>query len=223
VYPFHYFLPVSSRAHAGSDEEGWLCCRISSRAPSGRYPSAPPARPGSAAPCARTWQSGCLILVPGSGSDSALAATAGAAPHLAVVAVAKRRRLAASLRAPELAASRLRLAQGPARADNLAPQGGCPATIGSQAQPGKFPVAVFGMIRQDPPDNVPRCAARQVEYEVGVLRHYHSLCAPAAMIQSPCGNQSPRNVLVGTDERSDRTCGGTRPPAVPSWRLRDVR
>ena len=32
------------------------------------------------------WQSGCLILVPGSGSDSASAATVGAAPHLAVVA-----------------------------------------------------------------------------------------------------------------------------------------
>jgi len=39
VYPFRYFLPVSL-AQAGSDEEGWLCCRISSRAPVGRYPSA---------------------------------------------------------------------------------------------------------------------------------------------------------------------------------------
>jgi len=57
--------------------------------PGGPLPVRAAARPGSAAPCARAWQSGCLILVPGSGSDSALAATAGAAPHLAVVAVTK--------------------------------------------------------------------------------------------------------------------------------------
>jgi hypothetical protein len=54
--------------------------------PGGPLPVRAPARPGNAAPCARAWHSGCLILVPGSGSDPALAATAGAAPRLAVVA-----------------------------------------------------------------------------------------------------------------------------------------
>jgi hypothetical protein len=43
----------------------------------------------SGVPCAPAWQSGCLILVPGSGSDSAPVATASAAPHLAVVAVSR--------------------------------------------------------------------------------------------------------------------------------------
>ncbi len=42
------------------------------------------------ASCAPAWQSGCLILVPGSGSDSAPAATAGAAPHPVVVAAFRR-------------------------------------------------------------------------------------------------------------------------------------
>jgi len=98
---------------------------------------------------------------------------------------------------PERPASRPRPARGPAWPDNLAAQGGGAATIGSQAQSGKFPVPVFGVIREDPPHDVPGRAARQAEYEVGVLRHYHSLCAPAAMIQSACGNQSQRNVLGG--------------------------
>jgi len=39
VYPFRHF-PFVSSAQAGSDEEGWLCCRMNSRAPGGRYPSA---------------------------------------------------------------------------------------------------------------------------------------------------------------------------------------
>ncbi len=43
----------------------------------------------SGAPCAPAWQSGCLILVPGSGSDSAPVATAGAAPHLAVATASR--------------------------------------------------------------------------------------------------------------------------------------
>ena len=55
--------------------------------PGGPLPAHVSARAGSAAPCAPAWQSGCLILAPGSGNDSAPAATAGAAPHLAVVAV----------------------------------------------------------------------------------------------------------------------------------------
>lgn len=44
------------------------------------------ARAGNAAPDAPAWQSGCLILVPGSGSDPVPATTAVAAPHAAVVA-----------------------------------------------------------------------------------------------------------------------------------------
>lgn len=58
--------------------------------PGGPLPVRATARAGSAAPCAPAWQSGCLILVPGSGSDSAPVATAGAAPHLAVAAVFNR-------------------------------------------------------------------------------------------------------------------------------------
>jgi hypothetical protein len=54
--------------------------------PGGPLPVSALARPGNATPCARAWHSGRLILVPGSGSDPALAATAGAAPRLAVVA-----------------------------------------------------------------------------------------------------------------------------------------
>jgi len=46
-------------------------------------------RSHGAAPCARTWQSGCLILVPGSGSGSAPAATAGALSQLAVAAISR--------------------------------------------------------------------------------------------------------------------------------------
>ncbi len=45
------------------------------------------ARAGNAAPDAPAWQSGCLILVPGGGSDPAPATTAASAPHAAVVAV----------------------------------------------------------------------------------------------------------------------------------------
>jgi len=48
------------------------------------------ARTGDAAPDAPAWQSGCLILVPGGGSDPAPAATAGVALHLAVVAASIR-------------------------------------------------------------------------------------------------------------------------------------
>ena len=55
----------------------------------GPLPARAVARAGCA-PCAPAWQSGCLILVPGSGSDSARAATVGAAPHLAVVAAFRR-------------------------------------------------------------------------------------------------------------------------------------
>src|SRR5258707_570848 len=124
--------------------------------------------------------------------------------------------------APERPAGRPRLALGPAWPDNLAAQGGGPATIGSQAQPGKFPVPVLGMIGEDPPHDVPGRAARQVEYEVGVLRHHHSLCALAAMIQSgPWESVAAKRAWLG--QMSDRTRGGSRPPAVASWRLRDVR
>jgi len=42
---------------------------------------------GGAASCAPAWQSGCLILVPGSGKGSAPAATADAKPRLVVAAV----------------------------------------------------------------------------------------------------------------------------------------
>ena len=48
------------------------------------------ARRSSAASSAPALQSGSLILVRGSGSDSASAATVGAAPHLAVVAAFRR-------------------------------------------------------------------------------------------------------------------------------------
>jgi len=79
--------------------------------PGGPLPVRAAARPGSAAPCARAWQSGCLILVSGSGSDPALAATAGAASHLAVVALPERHGAGRATpvsgwsRAPELSAS----------------------------------------------------------------------------------------------------------------------
>ena len=58
--------------------------------PVGPWPVRVALRAGGAAPCAPAWQSGCLILAAGSGSDSAPAATAGAAPHLVVVAVLRR-------------------------------------------------------------------------------------------------------------------------------------
>ena len=97
---------------------------------------------------------------------------------------------------PEVVAESAFLCASGPRPDNLAAQGGYAATIGSQTQLGKLPVPVLGVVREDPPRDVPGRAARQVEYQVGVLRHYHLLCAPTAMIQSACGNQLPGNALV---------------------------
>lgn len=48
------------------------------------------ARTSDAAPDAPAWQSGCLILVAGGGSDPAPATTACVALHLAVVAASIR-------------------------------------------------------------------------------------------------------------------------------------
>jgi len=88
VYPFHNFLSVSLRT-SRSGRGGLAVLPDQLQDPAGPLPVRAVTRPGSTAPCARAWQSGCLILVPGGGSDSALAATAGAAPHLAVAAVCK--------------------------------------------------------------------------------------------------------------------------------------
>jgi len=120
---------------------------------------------------------------------------------------------------PELAAGRALAVAGRAWPDNLAAQGRCPATIGSQAQSGEFPVPVLSVIGKDSPRDISGRAARQVEYQVGVLRHHHLLCAQTAMIQSACGNQSPRNALGWTGERCEQTRGAGRQPAVASWRL----
>lgn len=75
THPFHYVPGQQSRTRPDSDEEGWQCCRISSRAPVGR-------RPGARLP----WQTGCLILVPGSGKGTAPAATAGSRSRPVVTA-----------------------------------------------------------------------------------------------------------------------------------------
>ena len=122
---------------------------------------------------------------------------------------------------PELSAGRAFAGVGRAWPDNLAAQGRCPATIGSQAQSGEFPVPVLSVIRKDSPHDISRRAARQVEYQVGVLRHHHLLCAQTAMIQSACGNQLPRNALGWTGERCEQTRGASRRPTVASWRLSD--
>jgi len=56
------------------------------RGPCGPSPGRAAARTRGAALRAQAWQSGCSILVPGSGRGSTPAATAGALPHLAVAA-----------------------------------------------------------------------------------------------------------------------------------------
>ena len=71
-----------------------------------------------------------------------------------------------ALESPELAASGFPGGIGGSRADNLAPQGRRPATIGSQAHPGEFPVPVLSVVSKDSPRDVPGRAARQVEYQV---------------------------------------------------------
>ena len=120
-------------------------------------------------------------------------------------------------RTPELAAGGVSLRVGRPWPDNLAPQGRRAATIGSQTHPGKLPVPVLSVVRKDSPRDVPGCAARQVEYQVGVLRHYHLLCAQMAMIQSACGNQFARNALggLGSDVKGR---GASGRPKVASGR-----
>src|SRR5690242_18315675 len=77
---------------------------------------------------------------------------------------------------PELAAVGAFASASGSWPDNLAAQGGRAATIGSQTQLGELPVPVLGVVCKDPPRDVPGRAARQVEYQVGVLRHHHLLC-----------------------------------------------
>jgi len=69
-------------------------------------------------------------------------------------------------------------------ADNLPPQGGLPATVRVEPQSRELPVAVLGMIGQDPPGDFPGHAARQVEHEVGILCHRSSLCVTGELVQS---------------------------------------
>ena len=78
-------------------------------------------------------------------------------------------------------------AHGP---DDLATQGSLPAAVGIQPQPGQFPVAVLGVIREDSPRGLSRRSARQVEDKVGVLRH-HTYCArPAPQFKRRCENRA---------------------------------
>jgi hypothetical protein len=61
-------------------------------------------------------------------------------------------------------------------ADDSSAQSGLAAAVGEQPHLGEFPVPVLGVVSQYAPRVVPRRSARQVEYEVGVLRH-HTYCA----------------------------------------------
>ena len=70
--------------------------------------------------------------------------------------------------------------------DDLAPQGSLPAAVGIQPQPGKFPVAVLGVIREDSPRDIPRRSARQVEHKVGILRHHLHCARPARQRNRRC-------------------------------------
>ena len=54
---------------------------------------------------------------------------------------------------------------------DLAPQGDFPASVRIQAEPGKLPVPVFGVISQDSPRRVPGRAAGEVDHTVGKLGH----------------------------------------------------
>jgi hypothetical protein len=91
------------------------------------------------------------------------------------------------------------------RAYDPAPQGGFPAAIRVEFEPGEFPVTVLRVIRKDLPCGVPGQPAREVDNEVGVLGHRISLCAvgPPAQTQTRAiaanlnGEPSPRAPGVG--------------------------
>ena len=54
---------------------------------------------------------------------------------------------------------------------DLAPQGGFPAPVREEPEPGEFPVPVLGVVCQDPPGRVARRAAGKVDHTVGILEH----------------------------------------------------
>ena len=58
-------------------------------------------------------------------------------------------------------------------------EGSLPAAVGTEREPGQFPVSVLGVVGQDPPRGVASISGRsawQVHDEVGVLGH-RSYCA----------------------------------------------
>ena len=60
---------------------------------------------------------------------------------------------------------------GPDLADDGTPQGGLPAAVGVEPEPGQFPLAVLGMVGQYSPRGVAGGAAGKVDLKVGVLGH----------------------------------------------------
>ena len=95
---------------------------------------------------------------------------------------------------------------------DLAPQGGFPAPVREEPEPGEFPVPVLGVVCQDPPGRVARRAAGKVDHTVGILEHRCPLLHEGHGAPPRPGRSRTRGDVSGC-RGCYRTRGCTLPPA----------
>jgi hypothetical protein len=77
-----------------------------------------------------------------------------------------------------------------------AAEGSLPAAVGKQAEPGQLPVAVLGVVREDPPRGVAGRSAREVQDAVVVLGHCPLIVRERTGCASHPGNSRRRRETV---------------------------